>query len=154
MNSSLECMITTIVQEFSGKEFTKEDLVKIYKKTHPTTNNYDEVAQAQKKLIAALAMSPLEYAEGMQDDRSKSPVWKDIYKKKEHCEKIKSVDIESYKKWISTLEDDLRKAKKRAKEREKERKKFNALTNKERDTLQEARNKKEKATILRRFNLK
>ena len=43
MNSSLECMITTIVQEFSGKEFTKEDLVKIYKKTHPTTNNYVEL---------------------------------------------------------------------------------------------------------------
>ena len=151
MNSSLECMITTIVQEFSGKEFTKEDLVKIYKKTHPTTNNYvnSPVARAQNAIDAMLP--PLEYAQHIQYVRSQiSPVWKDIYKKKENCEKIKSDDIEFHKKQMSILEDEL----KRAKEREKEQKKFNALTNKERDTLQEARNKKEKASILRMYNLK
>jgi len=145
-------MITTIVQEFSGKEFTKEDLLKIYNKPHPTTDDdVNSPAIMSKQKVIDEAVSPLEYAVHIQYVRSCiSPVWKDIYKKKENCEKIKSIDIEIHKKHISTLEDEL----KREKKREKELKKFNALTNEKRDRIQEVRNKKEKEMILRRYDLK
>ena len=65
-------------------------------------------------------------------------------------EAVKSDDIEFQKKKISSLEDEL----KREKKREEGRKKFNALTYEERYTLREARNKKEKEFILRRYDLK
>jgi len=105
---------------------------------------------AQNAIYDPNNMSPLEYAMNMQDIRSQiCPVWKDIYEENEYCEKIKSYDIERHKQHISQFEDELKKQE----EEEKKRKKFNALTNEERDTLQEVKNEIKKGRILRSYNL-
>ena len=165
MNSPLESMLATIVQDLSGKEFTKDDLMKIICKTDPTTkgNTNTETINSESENQYTPSpkpcyATPLEFAMSVKDARTSFPaahlrcnptVWIELYENEEYCKKILEKDMKqqimNINKWTKEI--------KCSQNEEKEQVRYNALTKEARDIYQEARKGTHKQHIIRRFKL-
>ena len=166
MNSPLESMLTTIVQDLSGKEFTKDDLMKVICKTDTTTNGNTNTETINSESENQYTPSPkpcyatpLEYAMSTKDARTsfpaahlrcpQTPVWKELYENEEYCKKILEKDMKqqimNIDKWTKEI--------KCSQNEEKEQVRYNALTKEARDIYQEARKETYKQHIIRQFKL-
>ena len=138
----MDHLLTTIVQELSGKEFTKDDLMKLICETEPVTDTVttdvdivttdtgpvnQRVLTRDDLLDSALSIKAIRTS----GSSWRSVAWKELYENEEYCKKFIESDMERLR--LGQIERIKQEEANKQANKQWEQLKHNKLTKEERD---------------------